>query len=475
MDIHKLLKRQLDKTHLSPDKMPDNPENWVDFLSRVNKAYIEAEQERYLHERSMEISSRELLGLNEKLEKAQHLARLGYWYYDGKTDYALWSKELFTIFHLDPSQKPPSYQEFMELVHEKDRYEFEKAVQDALEHHIDYECEIRVRNPEGTYRWYRTIGQCQEGEKELSGVIIDIHQDKEAEEKIRELNQRLLDTARRAGMAEVAATILHNIGNILNSSNVSVSLLKNSYAQPYHEKFIKIIEMLHEHSDNIVDFLGKDPKGQLIPKYLSAISQVIIKEQQQNSIEVDNLLNDIHHIKEIVAMQKSVSGLSSMNEKIYVPEVIETAINMSMSSAKDDAIEITREFEACPLIEADKSKLLQILVNLIQNARDAVLLDSEALIKEIKLIIKDQKRQNVQIIISDNGVGIAPDNLDKIFSFGFTTKENGHGFGLHSAALSAQEMGGSLLAKSPGTGQGSRFILTLPVKTHAGKEGIFNE
>ncbi|MCW8399916.1 ATP-binding protein [Legionella sp. PATHC038] len=471
MEIHKLLKRQLEHSKIAQDKRPETDEQWQTFIQRVNNTYLEAEQERYLHERSIKISSREMMSLNEKLEYAQHIAGLGYWSYDGILDRTIWSNELFNLFHLNPSRKAPSLSEFINLIHEQDRFELEQKVKRALKDRVDYECELRVRNPDGNYHWYRIICQCQKGEKQLAGIVIDIHKSKISEEKIKELNLQISSTARRAGMAEVATTILHNIGNILNSSNVSIALLKNSLNLDYYQKLLKIMEMMEQHQLDLKDFLSHDPKGKIIPQYLLALSKIIIEENEKNNIEVDNLQNDLRHISQIVDTQKSISGLSSINEQVYLPELLETAVNITMSSSKNANIQIIKEFKPAPLITVDKSKLLQILVNLIQNAKDSLLENTSSPIKEIKLTIQKTEKKLMQLIVEDNGVGINPENLQRIFAFGFTTKINGHGFGLHSSALSAREMGGSLLAESKGEGYGARFTLNLPIFHSSYRQG----
>lgn len=475
MDIHKLLKRQLDKACLNSIELPQNSEHWKEFIQRVNKTYTEADQDRYMHERSMEIFSREMMGLNEMLEKAQRIAGLGYWSYDGIADSIVWSKELFTLFNIKSTDLPTTYEGFLKLVHEDDRDELMDKVSQALNHKVDYQCDIRVRDTNGNYHWFRAIGQCTAETKQIAGVIIDVQIRKESEKKINELNQKIASTARRAGMAEVATSILHNIGNILNSLNVSISLLQKSISQPYHQRVLKIATMLNQHCGDMIDFLTNDPKGQLIPEYLSALSAQIGEEQQQNTNEIDNVIRNFNHINEIVAMQKSLSGLSSINEKVYIPEVIDSALNMTMSSFKIEPIEIVKQFEQCPMINIDKSKLLQILVNLIQNAKDSSFLNSTNPLKEIKISIKKINNNRVQILIADNGIGIDPHNIERIFSFGFTTKKEGHGFGLHSSALSAQEMGGSLIAQSNGINHGALFILTLPIERTLESKGAFNE
>lgn len=106
MEIHKLLKRQLEHSNIAQDKKPETDEQWEIFIQRINNTYIEADQERYLHERSMRISSREMMSLNEKLEFAQHIAGLGYWSFDGNTGHTIWSNELFNLFHLNPINRP---------------------------------------------------------------------------------------------------------------------------------------------------------------------------------------------------------------------------------------------------------------------------------------------------------------------------------------------------------------------------------
>lgn len=461
MDIHKLLQRQLRRSKIDPNQKPESTEQWITFLNHINNTYIEADQERYMHERSIAISSREMMNLNEKLERAQHIVGLGYWTYDGNIDYTIWSNELFNLFHLNPINKPPTLNEFIELIHERDRFDFVQKVERALNEKIDYECDIRVKNPDGAYRWYRTIGQCLDTDKQLTGIVIDIHKNKIAEEKIKELNQQISSTARRAGMAEVATTILHNIGNILNSANISISLVKSSYKQAYYKKLLRVVTMIKQHQADLAHFLSHDPKGMIIPEFLLSLSKVILEEEEKNNIEIDHLEHDLQHINQIVDMQKSIGGLSSFKESVYVPELIDSALNITMSSCKKD-IEIIKEFKLAPLIFVDKSKLLHILINLIQNAKDSVLEKTSNPTKKIEISMQKIKN-SVQIIVKDNGIGIKVEDLQHIFAFGFTTKENGHGFGLHSSALSAKEMGGKLIAESQGEGCGAQFILTLPI------------
>ncbi|WED43574.1 ATP-binding protein [Legionella cardiaca] len=470
MDLHKLLQRQLNRTGITIDKPPD-ADKWQEFVLRLNRIYQEADQERYLLERSMDISSREMMGLNEKLERAQHIARLCYWHYDAEINRIYWSQEFYNLLDL-ASDTAHSLEGFIELVHAKQRMQLQNLVKKALEKQINCTYELQIKDRLEQYRWYRIIVDSQGEEHQLTGVLIDIDRDKKNEEEIKELSQKLLTTARRAGMSEIATSVLHNIGNILNSSNISVNMLKDSMSQPYYQKLLKIIELMKEHQNQIEEFLTKDERGKLIPEYLIALGEILDKEQQKNIEELGNLDEDLQHIKDIVAMQQAFSGVSSIAEKIYIPEVIETALQMSSNPVKDKLIRIKKDYCDSSFIFADKSKVLQILVNLIQNAKDAVLKNTIDKKKQINFIVKEHAHK-LQIMVVDNGEGILPENLQRIFSFGFTTKPNGHGFGLHSCALSAQDMGGSLKAESEGIGQGAIFTLTLPVSSK--DKGVFNE
>lgn len=469
VELHKLLKRQLNRIEVSVNELPNDLGKWQEFISYINKTYQENDQDRYLLDRSMEISSCEMMILNEKLEHAEHIGHLCYWQYDDNSDYIFGSKELYNIFN--PNKTAFTLKEFLRNIYKDDREKFQLLMHKSLFEKINFECEIRIKNRENNYGWYRVISHYQEQDNQLTGVIIDINKDKETEAKIKELNQKLLVTARCAGMSEVATTILHNIGNVLNSSNISLNILKENMSKPYYDKLFKIAHMVKENIQDLCLYLTQDSKGKLIPEYLIALSELIAYKQQENMREIESLEKDLHHIKDIVSIQKSVGGKSSIPENIFLPDLIETALHMTSKPSQDKFIKMEiKNIEALNIV-ADKSKLLQILVNIIQNAKDAVLENQEKKEKKIEFIVNGKKPQvNIQII--DNGIGISPEHLERIFSFGFTTKENGHGFGLHSSALSAQDMGGSLRAESEGIGKGAKFILTLPIKETQGKEGI---
>lgn len=484
MENNKLLERQLSKFNLSPETLPTDLKTWQDLLSRIARAYQDIDQETYLLQRSMEISSREMTELNEKLLAAQEIARLGYWTYDQQTEKITWSKELYKMFGYDSTKNPPTFYNIFDLMHPDDREKHRELVEKSLATGEDYEVEIRFHTlnlPQGAYSWFLVIGHPilleNQHTYQLSGVVMDINNRKKAEEEIEILHQQVITSARRAGMADVATSILHNVGNILNSANVSLNLISEHIHQVYFAKLFAVEKMFEENIGTLNQYLTEDPKGKLIPQYLISLIKNIETTQKEIIGEVKNMNEHIHHIKEITDMQKSISGVSGMPEKIFIPEIIDAALNMCGRELEKRNINLEKKYDEKFFIMTDKSKLLQILVNLIQNAKDAVLANMAAQKKIILIEVQKYPEASpdaapqVKIDIRDNGLGILPENLTQIFAFGFTTKPNGHGFGLHSSALAAKELGGKLEATSKGINEGATFSLILPLENPIRREG----
>jgi C4-dicarboxylate-specific signal transduction histidine kinase len=257
---------------------------------------------------------------------------------------------------------------------------------------------------------------------------------------------------------------LHNVGNVLNSASVSVELL-NEYAKCQHfEKLFATGRLLKENKSDLSEYLYGDNKGRLIPLYILTLTERLKDIQESIADEVKNLSKHIRHIKDITAMQQSLGTVMVASEKIFVPEIIDTAFSMCGDIFKNNRIKIKKNYDEQFFLTTDKAKLLQILVNLLQNSRDALTMGGEGRSRLLSLSVKKSGDDNVDIIVQDNGIGISQEVLTRIFAFGYTTKKDGHGFGLHSSALAAKDLGGSLTAESDGINQGARFILNLPIK-----------
>lgn len=315
-----------------------------------------------------------------------------------------------------------------------------------------------------TLRFFRD--QASRETQEIT-TIVDITGRKQAELEREKLHRQLLDVSRQAGMAEVATGVLHNVGNVLNSVNVSTTLLCDRVRQSKIGGVAKLSELLHAHEGDLASFFARDSRGRQVPAFVASLSQHLAGERTDLLDEVESLRKNVEHIKEIVAMQQSYAKISGVTEVVAVSELVEDALRMNAGSLTRHAVTLVRDYQAQPVITVEKHKVLQILVNLIRNAKYACD-DSGRSDKRMTIRIA-AAADSVQIAVIDNGVGIAAANLTRIFAHGFTTRKTGHGFGLHNGALAAKELGGSLTVQSAGPGQGAVFILELPqqLNSHA--------
>jgi signal transduction histidine kinase len=296
----------------------------------------------------------------------------------------------------------------------------------------------------------------------LQVVSWDVTTRRRAEARLAEAQQRLVELSRQAGMAEVASNVLHNVGNVLNSVNVSVSLLCDQVRGSKLANLSRVAALLREHANDLGGFITLDPKGRQIPKYVEGLAVYLMQKQGSFLQELNSLRKNVDHIKEIVAMQQSYAKVAGVTESVNPIELVEDALRMNAGAIESHGVRVIRDFNPTSLSEilVDKHKLLQILVNLIRNGMHACN-DSRCPDKRLTVRISSDD-QRVEITIEDNGVGIPSENLARIFNHGFTTRKNGHGFGLHSGALAAREMGGTLVAHSDGVGHGATFTLQLP-------------
>ncbi len=298
----------------------------------------------------------------------------------------------------------------------------------------------------------------------IAGVTIfgrDITARKEADARLSEMHRNLLEVSRQAGMAEIATGVLHNVGNALNSVNVSASVVTERLRGLHVSGIFRTVELLDEHKSDLGTFLTRDPKGRQVPDYLKALSRTLAKERDAVLEEVHTLCKSVEHIKAVVSMQQQHARSTDMEERLSVSELLDDALRLHAVSFERMGIQLRREYAPGLVVWADRHKLLQILLNLLNNARHA-LMESDRPDKQLILRVEQEEGGTVRIEVADNGVGVAPDVLPRLFTQGFTTKKNGHGFGLHISAVAAEEMRGSLSCASAGRGQGATFTLELP-------------
>ena len=292
----------------------------------------------------------------------------------------------------------------------------------------------------------------------------EIAERKRMESEVERTHDELLIASRQAGMAEVATSVLHNVGNVLNSVNVSAGVIADKIRNSKLSNVTRAAEMLKIHAHDLPEFLTHDPKGSQLSAYLARLADHLNGEQTSVLAELESLRKNVEHIKSIVGMQQNYAKVFGSNESVKPTDLVEDALRMNGGALVRHEVRVIREYEPdLPDITVDKHKLLQILVNLICNAKKAC---DESPHPERLLTVKIARAQDqLTISVIDNGVGIPSENLTRIFNHGFTTRKDGHGFGLHSGALAAKEMGGALLVHSDGIGKGARFTVALPLKT----------
>jgi PAS domain S-box-containing protein len=308
----------------------------------------------------------------------------------------------------------------------------------------------------------------QVGKVILQGTVRDITERKRAQVELESLHQQLMESSRLAGMSEIATNVLHNVGNALNSVNISTDLIVDCVKNSKASSLARVVLLLQEHAHDLGPFLTKDPNGRHVPVHLARLSEHLMAEEAKIAGELDSLRRNVEHIKEIVAMQQNYATVGGVNEMTDLAGLVEDSLRLNEGGLNRHGVKIVRELEKAPPMNVEKHKILQILVNLVRNAKYAC--DDSARADKRLTVRLANGDGRVKISVLDNGVGIPPENLTRIFNYGFTTRKGGHGFGLHGSALAAREMGGSLTVCSGGHGQGAAFTLELPCpapeKTH---------
>ncbi len=293
------------------------------------------------------------------------------------------------------------------------------------------------------------------------GLTKDVTASKQMEADLEKSRRELLEASRLAGMAEVATGVLHNVGNVLNSLNVSSTVIATGLRQSKTESLTKVGAMLTEHQSDLGRYVTEDPKGKLIPGFIESLARHFSGDRARLLEEAESLQQNVDHIKEIVATQQSYATTSGLIEPQDTVSLMEDALRMNRSALARHEVQVQREFSPALPVLADRGKALQILVNLISNAKYAAE-EGTRPEKIITLRIAPGEPGRVRLVVQDYGVGIPAENLIRIFQHGFTTKATGHGFGLHSSANAAKEMKGSLTVHSEGSGTGATFTLDLP-------------
>lgn len=329
-----------------------------------------------------------------------------------------------------------------------------------------YSLEKRYVRRDGTDLWVHVTAamiRTRDGRPVCTvGFLEDITARKQMEGEVERVQKALMDASRQAGMAEVATNVLHNVGNVLNSVNVSASLVADRIKAGKGPRLAEVAALIEQHEADLPQFFGSDERGRKIPRYLVALATQLASERDALLKELADLRANVDHIREAVNMQQAYAKRCGVLEAVSVVDLVEDALRMNVGALTRHQVALQRDYRDRTQVTVDRHKVLQILVNLIRNAKYAC---DESGRSDKRVVLRiENVPQGVCIAVLDNGIGIAAEVMERLFTHGFTTRKSGHGFGLHSASLAAAELGGTLTASSAGTGQGATFRLTLPAR-----------
>ncbi len=306
------------------------------------------------------------------------------------------------------------------------------------------------------------VGELRELVDDLNAMTAQLElREREREAAARhaaELQRSLLVLTRKAGMAEVATGVLHDVGNVLNSLNVSISLVGESIRTSKVAQLAKVVELCGDTPAGLTAFLAT-ARGTAVPKFLASVSQRLVEENSVVSAEIASVASNVEHIKVIVAMQQALARVGGVVGPVVLHEVIEDALQLSDLAVARHRITIIRDFADTPVLDSDRHKILQVVVNLLSNSLHAL---KDQPVRELTLRLGPCAK-GVAVVVADTGVGIVAEHLEQIFRHGFTTRVDGHGFGLHASANSIAELGGSIAVASAGVGRGATFTVELPL------------
>jgi predicted ATPase/signal transduction histidine kinase len=325
----------------------------------------------------------------------------------------------------------------------------------ALLGHIATQAAISMENA----RLYSEVQQAEAALRKANEQL-----EARVEERTQQLQQaqaRLMDTARAVGMAEVASNVLHNVGNVLTSVVVETQFMREAINASFISKIGPVGDLLAKHRDRLAEFLTQDERGIRLPDYLSALSKSLVEEQSQLKTALQSLEKHVEHIRAIVQVQQTYAKTTLLEEECDLRTLVEDALRIQLATPVHRKVRVTRELQPLPRVRLDKHKVLQILINLLSNAHYALegIAEADRHI-QVRLGVRDG---SMYIQVVDNGVGMTPEVRERLFTHGFTTRPDGHGFGLHASAVAASQLGGRLSVESAGPGRGATATLEIPL------------
>ncbi|QRK11164.1 AAA family ATPase [Archangium violaceum] len=325
----------------------------------------------------------------------------------------------------------------------------------ALLGHIASQAAISIENA-------RLYDEVQRAETALRHAKDEL--ERRVDERTHELKRtqvRLVETARAVGMTEIASNVLHNVGNVLTSAVVNLEVTRQAVGSSRVVRVKQVAALLEEHRGRLGDFFTKDPRGAHLVDYISALAGELLGEQTHLQENLEAMNRHIEHIRAIVQVQQTYAKTSLLLEECDLGQLVDDTLRIQQAALQRHGITVNLVVSRVPRVRLDKHKVLQILINLVSNAKYAMDTVPEGQRHMTVRLAAGNGRARIQVV--DTGIGIEPKHQAKLFAHGFTTRKDGHGFGLHSSALAAQMLGGTLTLESEGPGRGATATLEIPL------------
>jgi PAS domain S-box-containing protein len=408
--------------------------------------------------------------LTSRFNLATRVARVGIYERDVGAGTVWWSEVMFEIFGQDPATFTPDVEGWAALIHAEDRARAIANGGAAHRYRIADSIQYRIVRPDGSVRHVQSIASSATQEPidgadsaaaiRIVGIALDVTERVEAEARERVLQEQLRASSHQAGMAEIATGVLHNVGNVLNSLGIANATARRHLKSLRVERLQTVAAMVGENRASLAAFFTEDPRGRHLPEYLPALAAGLASSTESVQVEMDMIETLLNHLRDIVSAQQAHAQGGGAREPVNLRDIVESAL--AMQAPELGTTEIVRDYAELAPVTTDRHKLLQILVNFVSNARDAVSLGGESP-GRITVELRGEDEHAV-ISVIDSGIGMSESVMANLWRFGYTTKVDGHGFGLHNSANAAQEIGATIAAFSDGAGAGSRFVLRLPLE-----------
>jgi signal transduction histidine kinase len=409
----------------------------------------------------------DLEALSMRFGIATRAANAGVWEHRAQTGEIWWNETMYAIYGCSVGNFHPTLDAAVAMIHRDDLAMAQAAWDLALRESNQLHVQFRIVRPDASIAHVDSLATVVTGpngsDPRLVGISLDISERVAAEQRERQLQKQLREASHQSGMAEVATGVLHNVGNVLNSLGVASTTAQTRLKAWQIHRVAQIAAMLKENQDTLAEFLTKDERGKRVPEYLASLAARLESDMDATRQDFDAIGGHVLYLRQIVQAQQSFARTRGADDEVDVRELLETALTLKGQDLK--GVEITRDIGDPAIVRTDRYKLLQIIVNFVANAYDSVIENSTAE-PRITILVRTVL-DRLEIAVEDSGVGIAPELLSRVWEFGFTTKTHGHGFGLHSAAVAAQQLGGTVSAESGGVGLGARFSVTIPINSAA--------